>query len=163
DVRCGGTPYKGIEPGCGLVIHCGPPGVLGRDREPLEPFGRRFRDGGVWTKRMIAKELEGVDALDLHLSIALQLDVELRSAVAAHVHDGCRAADRRFIQLRRPAARKLPGHRPGTPEGPPPVDREHATEAAGEFAVRGEDTQIAFVAELALDPKHANPSLGTRA
>src|SRR5437773_7142903 len=26
---------------------------------------------------MIAKELEGVDALDLHLSIALQLDLEL--------------------------------------------------------------------------------------
>ena len=25
---------------------------------------------------MIAKELEGVDALDLHLSIALQLDLE---------------------------------------------------------------------------------------
>jgi hypothetical protein len=51
------------------------------------------------------------------------------ASVAAHLRDRRRAADRRFIQLRKWAA--LPGHRPVGTEGPSPVDCEYATEAAG--------------------------------
>ncbi len=55
-----------------------------------------------------------------------------------------------------PAAGKLPDGRPVLAQPPPPVEREHSSRAADEFAIGDEHTEMRLIAELSLHAKHAN-------